>query len=87
VFRLAQTVPDYLGVLVQMGGSPFDCAGRGSTDRMRMACKRPGVRVPLAPPQINSISSNTKPIVVAALRGCLRGGSFPPPALHGACST
>ena|SRR5437667_3234120 len=34
---------------MQVGGSPFDCAGRGSTDRMRMACKRPGVRVPLAP--------------------------------------
>jgi hypothetical protein len=43
VFRLAQTVPDYLGVLVQVAGSPFDCAGRGATDRMRMACKRLGV--------------------------------------------
>jgi hypothetical protein len=36
---------------VQVGGSPFDCAGPGSTDRMHMACKRPGVRVPLAPPE------------------------------------
>src|SRR5215469_16634417 len=48
VFRLAQTVPDCLGVLVQVGGSPFDCAGLGSTDRMRMACKRPGVSSPLS---------------------------------------
>jgi hypothetical protein len=49
VFRLTQTAPDCLRVLLQVGGSPFDCAGLGSTDRMRMACKRPGVRVPLAP--------------------------------------
>src|SRR5215472_10815746 len=39
VFRLAQTAPDYLRALLQVGGSPFDCAGLGSTDRMRMACK------------------------------------------------
>jgi hypothetical protein len=49
VFRLAQMASDCLGALVQVGGSPFDCAGLGSTDWMRMACKRPGVRVPLAP--------------------------------------
>ena len=49
VFSLPQTVPDCPGALVQVGGSPFDCAGLGSTDWMRMACKRPGVRVPLAP--------------------------------------
>lgn len=45
VFRLPQTVPDRLGVLAQVGGSPFDGAGLGSTDLMRMACKRPGLRV------------------------------------------
>jgi len=49
VFRLAQTAPDCLRALLQVRGSPFDCAGLGSTDRMHMACKRPGVRVPLAP--------------------------------------
>jgi hypothetical protein len=52
VFRFPQTVPDCPGVLVLVGGSPFDCAGLGSTGRMRMACKRPGVRVPLAPLQV-----------------------------------
>ena len=49
VFMLGQTAPDCLRALLQVRGSPFDCAGLGSTDRMRMACKRPGVRVPLAP--------------------------------------
>ena len=49
MFRLPQTVPDSPRALVQVGGSPFDCAGLGSTGRTRMACKRPGVRVPLAP--------------------------------------
>ena len=41
-----QTVPDGPRVLVQVGGSPFDCAGLGSTDLMRMACKRPGLESP-----------------------------------------
>jgi len=49
VFGFDQTVPDRPGMLMQVGGSPFDRAGLGSTDWMRMACKRPGVRVPLAP--------------------------------------
>jgi hypothetical protein len=49
MFRLPQTMPDYLGTLSQVGGYAFDCAGPGSTDWVRMACKRPGVRVPLAP--------------------------------------
>ena len=49
MFRFPQTVPDCLRALVQVEGSPLDCAGLGSTDWMRMACKRPGVRVPLAP--------------------------------------
>jgi len=32
VFSLPQTMPDCPGVLTQVGGSPFDCAGLGSTD-------------------------------------------------------
>ena len=60
VFRLDQTAPDCLRVLLQVGGSPFDCAGRGSTDRMRMACKRPGVRVPLAP--LSDVSAGQRPV-------------------------
>jgi hypothetical protein len=71
VFRLAQTLPDYLGVLVLVGGSPFDCAGLGWTDRVRMACKRPGVRVPLAPLQISEYISNSEPVTTA-----YRGGQF-----------
>src|SRR6266702_4138157 len=51
MLRFLQTVRDFFGVLMQLGGSPFDCSGRGSTDQNRMACKRPGVRVPLAPPR------------------------------------
>ncbi len=47
-----QTVPDSLGASLQMGGSPFDSAGLRSTDKIRMACKRPGVRVPLAPHEV-----------------------------------
>jgi transposase len=49
VFRLAQTVPDGVRALVQVGGSPFDCAGRRSTGQIRMACKRSAVRARLAP--------------------------------------
>jgi len=49
MFRLNQTALDCLRTLLQVRGSPVDCAGPGSTDRMHMACKRPGVRVPLAP--------------------------------------
>ena len=48
VFRLAQTVPDGVIALIQ-GGSPFDCAGRRPTYRIRMACKRSAVRARLAP--------------------------------------
>lgn len=59
VFRLPQTMPDCLGALMQMGGSPFDYAGPGSTDRRRMACQRPGVRVPLAPPFFVSVFDET----------------------------
>ena len=40
VFRLAQTVPDGVRAFVQVGGSPFDCAGRRPIVRIRMACKR-----------------------------------------------
>ena len=46
---LAQTVPDGVRALVQVGGSPSDCAGRRPTYRIRMACKRSAVRARLAP--------------------------------------
>jgi hypothetical protein len=49
VFRLAPTVPDGSRPLMQVGGSPFDHARRRSTDQSRMACKRSGVRISLAP--------------------------------------
>jgi hypothetical protein len=49
VFRLCQTVPDGFRALLQVGGSPFDSAGLRSPDGFRMACKRSGVRIPIAP--------------------------------------
>jgi hypothetical protein len=49
VLRHPSTVLDYPGLLVQVGGSPFDSARPRSTDRIHMACKRSGVRIPLAP--------------------------------------
>ena len=49
MFRLCQTVPDGFRALLLVGGSPFDSAGLGSTDGFRMACKRSGVRIPIAP--------------------------------------
>lgn len=51
MFRLAQTVPDGVRALVQAGGFPFDCAGRRPIYRIRMACKRSGVQISLAPPR------------------------------------
>jgi hypothetical protein len=61
VFRLAQTVPDGVRALMQAGGSPFDYAGRRPTHRIRMACKRSGVRIPIAPPQFTAIIRNPEP--------------------------
>jgi hypothetical protein len=49
VVRHPPTVPARPGLLVQVVGSPSDSAGLGSTDLIRMACKRSGVRIPLAP--------------------------------------
>jgi hypothetical protein len=34
-----------------------------------MACKRPGVRVPLAPLHFKSTISNTEPVVLTAVEG------------------
>ena len=51
VFRLAQTVPDGVRALIQVGGSAFDYTGRRPTYRIRMACKRSAVRARLAPPR------------------------------------
>jgi hypothetical protein len=61
VFRLAQTVPDGTRALVQAGGSPFDVARRRPTYRIRMACKRSGVRIPIAPPRSEFIIRNPEP--------------------------
>jgi hypothetical protein len=49
VVRLAQTVPDFRRPFLQVGGSPSDSARPRQTDRLRMACKRSGVRIPIAP--------------------------------------
>jgi hypothetical protein len=64
VFRLRQTVPDCPGWLAQVGGSRFDSAGRGQMDLTRMAYKRPGVRVLLAPSQFKVHNSNAKPVTI-----------------------
>ena len=60
VFSHRQTVPDHLRVLLQVGSSPFDCAGRRSMDQIRMACKRSAVRARLAPPGQPYNSNNLK---------------------------
>jgi hypothetical protein len=49
VFRLPQTPCDPLRPFLQVRGSPFDSFRRKSTSRIRMACKRSGVRIPIAP--------------------------------------
>jgi len=40
-----------------------------------MACKRPGVRVPLAPLHFRSQISNTKPVVLTTVEGQNEGQS------------
>ena len=60
MFSLRQTVPDHLRVLLQVGGSPFECAGRRPIVRIRMACKRSAVRARLAPPGQPYNSNNLK---------------------------
>ena len=54
VVRQPQTVLDCFRALVQVAGSPPDSAGRRSIGRIRMACKRSGVRISLAPPIFRS---------------------------------
>jgi hypothetical protein len=49
VFRLPRTPRDVLRPFLQVGDSPFDSVRRRSTYRIRMACKRSGVRIPVAP--------------------------------------
>jgi hypothetical protein len=51
VVRLLQTVPDSRRPFLQVGGSPSDSARLRQTDWLRMACKRSGVRTPIASPQ------------------------------------
>jgi hypothetical protein len=54
VFRLPPTPCDGPGLLAQAGGSPSDPIRRRRTHEFRMACKRSGVRIPIAP-QFRSI--------------------------------
>jgi hypothetical protein len=46
-----------------------------------MACKRPGVRVPLAPLHFKGIMSNTEPVVVIAVGGTARGRRYQCPRI------
>jgi hypothetical protein len=71
VFRLPRTPRDVLRPFLQVGGSPFDSVRRRSTYRIRMACKRSGVRIPVAPPQVRCRTSNTE------LTSNLPGGGIP----------
>jgi hypothetical protein len=41
--------------------------------RSRMACKRSGVRIPIAPPQVMRINSNTEPVYSRAPEGQIEG--------------
>jgi hypothetical protein len=38
-----------------------------------MACKRPGVRVPLAPPQFKVHNSNAEPVTITLVEGHSEG--------------
>ena len=49
VFGLPPTLRDVPGLFAQAGGSPSDSIRPRPTYRMRMACKRSGVRIPIAP--------------------------------------
>ena len=48
--------------------------GRGMPEGF-MACKRSGVRIPIAPPQLESINSNTEPMDSGASEGQIEGQS------------
>src|ERR1019366_1940149 len=61
VFRLCQTVPDGFRALLQVGGSPSDSIRPRPTYRIRMACKRSGVRIPVAPLGIPGQSTSSGP--------------------------
>lgn len=50
-----------------------DPVRRRQTIAPGMACRRPGVRVPLAPLQVNRYNSNTEPVTGPLLRGNTRG--------------
>jgi hypothetical protein len=53
VFRLPPTLRDVPGLFAQAGDSPSDSIRPRPTYRIRMACKRSGVRIPVAPPRSN----------------------------------
>jgi hypothetical protein len=61
------------GLFVLVDGSPPDSDGRAQADRLRMACKRSGVRIPIAPPEVKRINSNTEPVNFRALEGQIDG--------------
>jgi hypothetical protein len=46
-----------------------DHLGSCQTDSSGMACKRPGVRVPLAPLHFKAQISNTEPMVITTVEG------------------
>ena len=54
-------------------GSPLDSCRRPRIDLRRMACKRSGVRIPLAPPQVVRVNSNTEPVSSWAFEGQIEG--------------
>ncbi len=49
MFRLRQTRLDGSRAFSQVSGSPLDSLRLGSIYRIRMACKRSGVQIPIAP--------------------------------------
>src|ERR1022692_4967766 len=59
VVRLLQTVPGSRRPFLQVGGSPSDSARLRQTDWLRMACKRSGVRIPIASPRGLHVSPGT----------------------------
>jgi hypothetical protein len=73
VFGRRQTRRDLLGRFRQVGGSPFDSNRPRQTRRIRMACKRSGVRIPIAPQQVRGPFPGRGGGPFRMLRGSLRG--------------
>ena len=58
VFRHPRTHRDPVRQLLLVSGSLLDSLRRRPTNRIRMACKRSGVRIPIAPPRSKTIFAN-----------------------------